>query len=334
MSGDIEQRLGTELQGLLDEHPHLEPTQFIEGNKLVTVSVDDGIPQIAISLLPAATQYECPDLTELHGSPVYRIYNIMQSLECLDEERLQQGAAHILARTPVEEVEEARMENPEMPPAPEVLNSTVDGTADLRTRSGDFGMFRRLETLQQKYQDTLAQHPDLETLILQTARGAVEIRVANKRLSVGSSPLQGRPYIEMHATPQVRSYLLHKTIQGLEAALYGEAKPIEVTRSIHRNKAEANLTRQLQQVQCDKLVVPIRRSRKNLYISGPAREMTYLPLRIRITEQGLCADEQDQIEPSGHVRMEYGALPADLKQLLNAFFAYLSSRMSNGSCKH
>jgi len=334
MSGDIEQRLGTELQGLLDDHPHLEPTQFIEGNKLVTVSVDDGIPQIAISLLPAARQYECPDVTELHGSPVYRIYNIMQSLQCLDEERLQQGAAHILARTPVEEVEEARMENPELPPALEVLNSTVDGTADLRTKSGDFGMFRRLETLQQKYQDTLAHHPDLETLILQTARGAVEIRVANKRLSAGSSPLQGRPYMEVHATPQVRIYLLHQTIQGLEAALYGEAKPVEVTRSIHRNKAEANFTRQLQQVQCDKLVVPIRRSRKNLYISGPAREMTYLPLRIRITEQGLCADEQDQIEPSGHVRMEYGALPADLKQLLNAFFAYLSSRMSNGICKH
>ena len=32
--------------------------------------------------------------------------------------------------------------------------------------------------------------------------------------------------------------------------------------------------------------------------------------------------------------MEYGALPPEVKQLLNAFFAYLSSRMSNGNCKH
>ena len=41
MSGDIEQRLRTELQRLLDENPNLEPTQFIFGNQIVTVAVTD-----------------------------------------------------------------------------------------------------------------------------------------------------------------------------------------------------------------------------------------------------------------------------------------------------
>lgn len=334
MSGDIEQRLRAELQGLLDDHPQIEPTQFIEGDTLITLSVSDGIPQIARGDLPTVTHYDCPHVTELQGTPVYRIYHILQSLRCLDEERLQEGTAQILARTPIEEVEGIKMENPEMPSAREIVNSTVDGDADLRNKANAYGMHRNVEALQQRYRDMLAQNPELETLILQTAGGALEIRVTEKRLAFNPTPLPGQPYTEVHETPQVRIYLLHKIIEGLEAALYGEAGPIEVVRSVHRKKAEANLIRHLQQVRCGNLVVPIRRSRKNLYLSGPAREMTYLPLRVRITGQGLCADEQSQNEPTGHTRTEYGALPADLKQLLNAFFAYLSSRMSNGSCKH
>lgn len=333
MTGDIEQRLRTELQRLLDENPNLDPTQFIFGNQIVTVAVTDGIPHLAKSTLCGVALHGCPRATELHGRPAYHIYNLMQSLQCLDEERLQQGAAHMLTLTPVEEAGQARLENPETPPSPEVLNSTLDDSADLRTRPGDNGMFRHLTLLQKKYEELLAQHPELESLVLQTPKGAVEIRVANHQLSVGPSPLQGQPYMEVHKTPQVRLYLLHKTIQGLEAALYGDAKPIEVTKSVRRNKAEENLVRHLEQARCENLVVPIRRSRKNLFISGPSREITYLPLRVRITDARLCVEEQVQDEPSGHVRIEYRALPAETKQLVNAFFAYLSSRMSNGSRK-
>jgi hypothetical protein len=334
MSGDIEQRLRTELQRLLDENPDLEPAQFIEGNQIVTVAVSDGIPQIAKSNFCGAAQYGCPHVTELHEAPAYHIYNLMQTLHCLDEERLEQGAAHILTLTPVEESHGARLESPQLPSSLEIVNSTLDDAAGLRTKPGSYGMFRHLETLQQKYQQVLAKHPELDALDLQTAKGAVEIRVTDQRLFISPSQSQGQPYMQAHRTPQVRMYLLHRTIQGLETALYGQAQPIEVARSIHRNKAEANLIRHLQQVQCGEVIVSIRRSRKNLYISGKTREITYLPLRIRITEQGLCTDEQVQNEPSGYARMQYGALPADLKQLLNAFFAYLSSRMSNGSCKH
>jgi hypothetical protein len=334
MSDDIEQRLRTELQRLFDQNPNLEPVQFIESNQIVTVSVADGIPQVARSDCTATTQYGCPQISELHGTPAYHIYNLMQTLQCLDEERLQQGAAHMLTLAPVEELEKAQLENPRAPSPIEIANSTLQGSASLRTQPADNGMVHHLELLQQKLQEALAQQPELEALILRTAKGAVEIRVANRKLCIAPSPLQGRPYMEVYETPQVRLYLLHNTIQGLETALYGGSNPIEVKRSAHRNKAEENLVRHFQNLQCDKLVVSIRRSRKSLFISGSARELTYLPLRVRIVGERLCVEEQVQNEPSGHVRIEYRALPAEIKQLANAFFAYLSSRMSNGSCKH
>ena len=42
MSDDIEHRVREELQELLDENPQIAPTQFIDGDKLATVSVADG----------------------------------------------------------------------------------------------------------------------------------------------------------------------------------------------------------------------------------------------------------------------------------------------------
>ena len=80
MSGDIEQRLRTELQRLLDENPNLEPTQFIFGNQIVTVAVTDGIPQLAKSKLCGVALYGCPRVTDLHGAAAYHIYNLMQTL--------------------------------------------------------------------------------------------------------------------------------------------------------------------------------------------------------------------------------------------------------------
>ncbi len=332
MSDDIEQRLRTELQRLLDQNPNLEPVQFIESNQIVTVSVAEGIPHVAKTGF-TDTQYGCPQISELHGTPAYHIYNLMQTLQCLDEERLQEGAAHLLTLAPVEDLEEAQCESPQAPSPLEIANSTLQGSANLRTQPADNGMVRHLELLQKNLQDALTRQPELEALILRTPKGALEIRVANQKLSVAPSALQGRPYMEVYETPQVRLYLLHNTIRGLETALYGESKPIEVKRSADRNKAEENLVRHLQSLQCNNLIVPIRRSRKNLFISGTAREITYLPLRVRLVNERLSVEEHVQGEPSGHTRMEYRALPAEIKQLANAFFAYLSSRTSNGSRK-
>jgi hypothetical protein len=54
-------------------------------------------------------------------------------------------------------------------------------------------------------------------------------------------------------------------------------------------------------------------------------------LKVRATDQGDIAEEETQQEPIGHTRMEYGALPPEVKQLLSAFFAYLSSKVPNAS---
>ena len=197
MSDDIEHRARTELQELLDENPQIAPTQFIDGDKLATVSVAEGVPQIAKSELPAATRYDCPHITELHGTPVYRIYSIMQSLQCLSAERQQEGAAQILTQTAVGEVEGVRTEPPQLPPAPEVINSTVSGDVDLRSKPNACGMFRNLEALEQRYQEMLAQHPELEPLILQTPKGPVEIRVTEKRLAFSPTPAKASMYIAM-----------------------------------------------------------------------------------------------------------------------------------------
>ena len=137
------------------------------------------------------------------------------------------------------------MEPPQLPPAPEVINSTVGGDVDLRSKPNACGMFRNLEALEQRYQEMLAQHPELEPLILQTPKGPVEIRVTEKRLALSPTPLPGRPYAEVQQTPQVRIYVLRKTIQGLEAALCGEAGEIEVNRPVRRNRAQENLIHHL-----------------------------------------------------------------------------------------
>ena len=331
MSDDIEHRLREELQALLDENPQLSPTQFIDGEKLATVSVSDGVPQVTKSELPATTRYDCPHIAELHGTPVYRIYNILQSLLCLSGERQQEGAAQILTQTAVEEVDGVRMEPPQMPPTPEVINSTVSGGVDLRSKPNACGMFKNLEALERRYEEMLAQHPELEPLILRTPKGSVEIRVAEKRLALSPTPLPGRPYAEVQQTPQVRIYVLHKTIQGIEAALYGEARDIQINQPVRRNRAQENLIHHLQQVKCGNLVVLVRRSRKNLFVCGPAHEILYLPVKVRVTDLGGLAEEKTQQEPIGHIRMEYGALPPEVKQLLSAFFAYLSSKVPNAS---
>lgn len=174
MSDDIQHRVREELQQLLDENPRLAPTQFIDGDKLTTVAVCDGVPQITKSELPAFTRFDCPHLTQLHGTPVCRIYNLMQSLQCLNEEHQQEGAAQILSQTAVEEVDGVKMEAPQLPSSPEVISSTLGGETDLRPKSSAHGLFQNLQALQQRFREMLAQHPELEPLVLRTPKGSVD----------------------------------------------------------------------------------------------------------------------------------------------------------------
>lgn len=52
MSDDLDHGDRGELQQLLDENPQLAPTQFIDEDKLATVGVCDGVPQITQSEIP------------------------------------------------------------------------------------------------------------------------------------------------------------------------------------------------------------------------------------------------------------------------------------------
>jgi len=46
MSEDIERRLKSELQILLEENPQIAPTQLIDGEKLITTVVESGVPKL------------------------------------------------------------------------------------------------------------------------------------------------------------------------------------------------------------------------------------------------------------------------------------------------
>jgi hypothetical protein len=323
MTDDIEQRLREELQCLLDEHPEMAPVQFRDAGDVVVISVTDGVPQVARAKSPPALQQGIPTLVGLQGQPAYHIYNLLQSLHCLDEEGLQEGTASLLASTALEEINEVRLGEPELPSASELLHSN----------SGESGgMAHHLKVLQERSQQLLAEFPERETVILRTARGAVEIGVQEGRLNTKPTSRPGRPYTDVQSTPQVRLYLMQQTIQGLQTALYGDSKPLQVVPPGSRNKVEENLLCQLQSIKSEAIGVPIRRSKKMLYVR--AHEIIYPPLRVRVADQKLCVDDFSQPAPMEYKETDYRDLSADLKQLLVAFFAYLSSRTSNGSIKH
>lgn len=321
-----------ELQKLLDANPTLAAAQFTEDDRLVTVSVADGIPHITRGPRPATSSWCFPSATEIQGSTIYRLYYLMVDLRCLDEERLQEGAAHLLAHTPVEEVAAARMDNPERPTAAEILNTTLLDDAALNQTAP--GMFHHLATLQRRLADKLVKHPELETIRLRTASQTVEIRAANRCLSVRPTPLPGQPYVEVRETPQVRLYLLQQAIQDLETVLYGQPQSIEVNGPGFHREAELQLLQQLQQLQCDHLMVPIRRSRKTLYIAGAEHQLIYAPFRIRAGVRELHVDDQAQVEPERYRRVEYRELSPVLQHLLQALFVYLSTRTAHEACSH
>lgn len=325
MSDDIEQRLRQELQRLLDEHPEMAPVQFRDAGDVLVISVTDGVPQVARVSPSIKLQQGIPTLAELQSQPPYHIYNLLQSLRCLDEERLQEGTASLLASAALEEVNEVQLGEPEIPSASEMLHSN-HGESD--------GMAHHLKVLQDRSRQLLAEFPELEPVTLRTPRGAVEIGVQQGRLSIHSSSQPGRPYTEVQSMTQVRLYLVQQTIQGLQTALYGETKPLQVVPPGSRNKAEESLLRQLQAIESESIVVPIRRSKKRLYVYGRSPEIVYPPLRVRIVDQKLCVEDFHQPAPAGCREVEFRHLSADLKQLLNAFFAYLSSRTANGNIKH
>lgn len=327
MSEDIEQRLKSELQTLLEENPELEPTQLIDGDNLIILAVENGIPRLTERPRPESSDYDIPCVTDLHGTPIYRIYNLLQTLKFLDEERNQTDAADILARTSEEAGTEIRIDPPCMPPMPEIITSIVSGNTDLQNKPSQHGMYRNLESLHHRFRELLKAQPNLEPLRLSTAKKNVEISVVDGDLRVQPTGEPCQPYLDVRDTPQVRLYTLDRSVRGLERKLYGHVSEIKVGKSSGKSKAEEKLVCSLAQVDCGNVSILIRRSRKTLFLSGSAKHIIYGDLKIVLTEEGTLRQE-DGSEPVGYATMEYGALPPNVKQVLNALFAYLSTRSS------
>lgn len=325
MSEDNEQR--TDLQALLEDKPEIEPTQFIDGDKLVILMVESGVPALTESAIAESSDYNLPSITGLNRAPACRIYSLLRTLKFLDEDRDQDGAASILSRTSEDLANEIQFQPPFMPPSSEIIASTVSGNTDMRNKPDQQGMYGRLESLQQRSRELLKAHPHLEPMRLRTAKEKLEISVVDGALRVQPTSEPCQPYLDVRDAPQVRLYMLDRSIQRLELKLYGQVSEIKVVKSSGKSKAQEKLARALAQVDCGNISVFIRRSRKMIFLSGPERHIIYGDLKIALTAQGTLREEEGSA-PVDYAEMEFGVLPPDVRQVLNAFFAYLSTRLT------
>ena len=323
MSEDNEQRAG--LQELLKDNPEIELTQFVDGDKLVTLLVESGVPTLTESAIAESSNCNLPSITELNGAPACRIYSLLRTLKFLDEGRNQEGAAAILSRTSEELGKEIQFQPPFMPPSSEIIASTVSGNTDMRNKPDQRGMYGRLESLQQRFRELLKAHPDLKPMRLRTAKEKLDISVVDGALCIQPTCEPCQPYLDVRDAPQVRLYMLDRSIRGLERKLYGQVSEIKVVKSSGKSKAQEKLARALAQVDCGNLSIFIRRSRKTLFLSGPERHIIYGDLRIALTAQGTLREEEGSA-PVDFTEMEFGVLRPNVRQVLKAFFAYLSTR--------
>jgi hypothetical protein len=159
---DIEHNMRADLQALLDENPHLEPTAMLDGGQVATLTIVDGVPRITRDPMPETFNYDLPDVADMHGTPVYRIYHILKALNIFEEENKAMAAATAqmqAARVPAEEG--VRIDPPTMPTTPEVVVSTVSGNTSLRNQEDKHGMYRHLESLQAQLRTILAKNPSM-----------------------------------------------------------------------------------------------------------------------------------------------------------------------------
>jgi hypothetical protein len=332
MSEDIDQR--TNLQALLEDNPEIEPIQFIDGDKLVTLMVESGVPILTQSAIAESSDYNLPSITELNGAPVCRIYSLLRTLKFLDGDRNQEGAAAILSKTSdsssrehqSEELgKEIQFQPPFMPPSSERIASAVSGNTDMENRPDHQGMYGRLESLEQRFRELLKTHPHSEPMRLRTAKEKLEISVIDGTLRVQPTCEPCQPYLDVRDAPQVRLYMLDRTIQSLERKLYGQISEIKVLKSSGKSKAQEKLACALTQVDCGRLSILIRRSRKTLFLSGPERHIIYGDLKVALTAQDALREEEGSA-PVDYAETEFGVLRPNVRQVLKAFFAYLSTR--------
>jgi hypothetical protein len=328
MSADIEQLMQGELQQLLIETPNLGPSQLIDEDKLITLVIQDGVPKVVASDLPTNTQFNIPHLSEMHGSPIYRVYNLLQTLKLMDSERNLPAAADIMAEYSPEPMDGVLIES-NMPPAPEIIHSAVTGQNDLRNRPDDNGMYKTLENMQRHYEKLLKEHPDLGPIIVSTSKETVCLRVVKGVLMVEPSTEKGQPHVAVQKEVQVQMYALQKSIATLERRLFGVVPELRLAGASGQNRASLNLAGSLKELDCGNIAIPIKRSRQTLFLSGPEHSITYCGTRTTRQDDGSLLDEKAE-DPNlaAYTRIDYGAINPEIKPAINAYFAYLSGAKS------
>ena len=323
---DIEDRMREELQALLDENPHLESTAMLDSGQVATLTIVDGVPGITLNPMPESFNYDLPDVADMHGTPICRIYHLLKNLNLFEEENKAMAAATAqmqAARVPAEEG--VRIEAPTMPTAPEIVVSTVSGNTSLRNQEDQHGMYRHLESLQDQLRATLAKNPELDPIIIKTAKENVEVSTSGGEFIVQSTTRTGQVYMQVRNTPQAHLLQMTRTIRGLEEKLYGSSACINVAKAPVKISASDNLARLLEEVECGNLAIHIRSRKKTLYLSGTEKVISYRGIQTSL-EDGKLVDEEDNSAPTGCMQVEYGALPKPVSAVLQAYWAYISPK--------
>ena len=321
---DAEQRTREELQTLLEENPNLEPMPMQDNGQVVTLTIVDGIPAITQVEIPTAYSYDLPDISDIRGTSIYRIYQLLKSLKVLDGEPSVEVAT-VQAQLPTQPDAGVANETATEPTIPEIVHSTACGTVDIKTQEDRFGMYRNLERLQKQMQAILAANPELTPLVIKTATANIQIAVVGGSLELAPSTKKGKPYAQVSNGTHAQLLRLSRTIEGLEKKLYGSVVSITVAKAPVKVSAADNLASQLEELECGNLAVFIRSRKKILYISGTEKSISYRGTKTYLSGSEV-KDKEASKDPVGYPSVEYGALPKSVASLLQAYWAYISPK--------
>jgi hypothetical protein len=324
---DIEQQMREELQSLLEENPNLDPVPLLDHGQIVTLTILDGIPAITLVDAPSSYTYDLRDVSDLRGTSLYRIYQLLKSLKLLELESQAERSGLTQSQIEIVPDNNIRIEPPTAPDPIEIVSSAASGNMDIRTREDRHGMYRNLENMQAKLREITAQNPELEPLVIRTATSNLTVSVVGGKLTIETSPTKGKSYAQVSNTLHAQLLRLSRTIEGLEKKLYGSSTEIKVAKTPVKISAADNLTRILTELECGNLAIFIRSRKQTLYISGTNKTIHYRGIKTTLEDDTLV-DKEFTKEPSGYTKVEYGALPKEVITLLQAYWAYISPKSS------
>ena len=326
---EMDKLVSQELRALLDTNPNLEPTTMLDGHKIVTLTIVNGEPHIVESAMPPEFDYDIPNLLDLVGTPIHRLYYILRDKSTFYKTSSALSSASIQAQMPTIVIEEGiQIETPSHPTMPEILNSTIAGNTNLRTQEDQNGMYRNLERMQEQLQQIAVSNPNVSPVIIKTAKETVVVSVVNGEVNIQASVQAGLPFLNVRDTIPGKLLLLTRGIQGLEAKLYGQVAAITVPKSMPKVSASEKLISQLVGIDCGNLAIYIRSRKKTLFLSGSEQSIIYKGRKFAV-ENDMLIESRASEDPAGYTKIEYGALNLNIQSVLQAFWALLSKTPEN-----